>query len=54
MLSGLTAEVRAHGGDGISLVSSFRAAVERISTDRTLVGKEGAWQKTFIPPRPAR
>jgi hypothetical protein len=35
-------------GYGISLVSSFRAAAERISTDRTLVRKEGAWQKTFI------
>ncbi len=41
-------------GYGISLVSSFRAAAERISTDRTLVRKEGEWQKTFIRPKPAR
>jgi hypothetical protein len=35
-------------GYGISLVSSSRAAAGRISTDRTLVRKEGAWQETFI------
>lgn len=41
-------------GYGISLVSSFRADAERTSTDRTLVGKEGGWQKTFVRPKPAR
>ena len=39
---------RTVAGYGISFVSSFRAAAERISTDRTLARKEGAWQKTFI------
>jgi hypothetical protein len=34
--------------DGISFVSSSRAVAERTSTGRTLVGKGGAWQKTFI------
>ena len=47
-------EAKTAAGHGISIVSSFRAAGERISTDRTLVRKEGGWQKTLIRPKPAR
>jgi hypothetical protein len=55
MLGGLRVGVQKTAvGDGISFVSSFRAAAERISTGRTLVRKEGAWQKTFIRPKRAR
>jgi len=47
-------DAKTAAGHGISIVSSFRAAVERISTDRTLVRKEGGWEKTLIRPKPAR
>jgi len=41
-------------GYGISVVSSFRAVAERITTDGTLIRKEKKWQKTLIRPKWAR